>query len=316
METLTGSAMAVGACGGVFAIVIGLFYVAHRRRQRARLAYLIRLKQDRPNATREQFVAWFVERGVCRQASGVLPARSVVGEGLGGFRSGPGASDDRAAELFDELDGRRLVGPGNVECPHAAVAELDRQSGTERAALELNAADAGPRPPRQNLIGQLHLDHPGFGLDDGHLAGRGGDEGDAAKIGHFALIRSGLRGYNAAGNATEGRRRHLAPEPSGVDEAASELRRAEHARSISCHAILLEHQSRFVVPPLGYRRASPISDWRHAGASMLAEALDRCREIYSAAVAVDTATRLPPTGSTSRTAGTRAPRRHPRCTTA
>jgi hypothetical protein len=64
METLTRVAIAVGACSVPFAGMIGLWYLAHLRGQRRRRAYLTRLKQQRPNDTREAFAAWFVARGV------------------------------------------------------------------------------------------------------------------------------------------------------------------------------------------------------------------------------------------------------------
>ena len=72
METLTRIAIAAGACGVVFAIVVGLFYLSYRRQQRARLVYLTRRKQDRPNNTRPQFIDWFVERGLRASVAGAV----------------------------------------------------------------------------------------------------------------------------------------------------------------------------------------------------------------------------------------------------
>jgi hypothetical protein len=72
LETLTGIAMAAVACGIVFAIVVGLFYLSYRRQQRGRLAYLTRLKQERPNDTRPQFIDWFVARGVRASVAGAV----------------------------------------------------------------------------------------------------------------------------------------------------------------------------------------------------------------------------------------------------
>jgi hypothetical protein len=64
LETLTRVAVALGACSVPLAIMIGGWYASYRYRQRQRLAYLERLRQTRPNATRDQFVDWFAERGV------------------------------------------------------------------------------------------------------------------------------------------------------------------------------------------------------------------------------------------------------------
>ena len=72
METLTGIAIAAVACGIVFAIVVGLFYLSHRRQQRTQLAYLTRLKQERPDDTRPQFIDWFVTRGVSASVAGAV----------------------------------------------------------------------------------------------------------------------------------------------------------------------------------------------------------------------------------------------------
>jgi hypothetical protein len=64
METLTRVALALGACSVPLALMIGCWRLAYRHRQRQRLVYLARLRQARPTATRAQFVAWFVARGV------------------------------------------------------------------------------------------------------------------------------------------------------------------------------------------------------------------------------------------------------------
>lgn len=64
METLTQVAIVVGACGAVFALLAGIWYLSYQRQERQRRAYVTRLRQERSDATREQFVAWFVTRGV------------------------------------------------------------------------------------------------------------------------------------------------------------------------------------------------------------------------------------------------------------
>lgn len=64
MEGLNPVAATAAACSAVFWLAIGVIYVWLRHRDRTRLAYLVRLKHERPDVTREQFVAWFVERGV------------------------------------------------------------------------------------------------------------------------------------------------------------------------------------------------------------------------------------------------------------
>lgn len=64
METLAGIGVAVVTCLVVFVIILVVAFVSTRRNQRRRIAYLTQLKQERPNATREQFIAWFADRGV------------------------------------------------------------------------------------------------------------------------------------------------------------------------------------------------------------------------------------------------------------
>ena len=72
METLTGIAFAVAACGVVFAVMLGIWYLSHRRQERQRKAYLTRLKQERPDDTRAQFIDWFVAREVNASAAGAV----------------------------------------------------------------------------------------------------------------------------------------------------------------------------------------------------------------------------------------------------
>jgi hypothetical protein len=64
LETLTGIVIAVGACGVVFAVMACLWYLSYRRQEGQRKAYLTRLKEERPNDTRAQFIDWFAARGV------------------------------------------------------------------------------------------------------------------------------------------------------------------------------------------------------------------------------------------------------------
>jgi hypothetical protein len=64
MGTLAGVGMAALACGAVLAIIVVVAFVSHRRQRQTRLEYITRLKRERPDATREQFTAWFAERGV------------------------------------------------------------------------------------------------------------------------------------------------------------------------------------------------------------------------------------------------------------
>jgi|GEM_PF-4515557 len=64
METLTGIGVAVAACVSVFVVVLVVAFLSTRRTQRKRVAYLSQLKQERSTETQEQFVAWFVERGI------------------------------------------------------------------------------------------------------------------------------------------------------------------------------------------------------------------------------------------------------------
>jgi hypothetical protein len=72
LETLTGIAMAVGACGAVFVVMVGIWYLSHRRQEGQRKAYLTRLKQERPDDTRAQFIDWFVARGVRASVAGAV----------------------------------------------------------------------------------------------------------------------------------------------------------------------------------------------------------------------------------------------------
>jgi hypothetical protein len=70
--TLTGIAIAAGVCVVVVAIVAGAGYLSYLRQTRQRQAYLARLKQERPDDTRAQFIDWFVARGLRASVAGAV----------------------------------------------------------------------------------------------------------------------------------------------------------------------------------------------------------------------------------------------------
>jgi hypothetical protein len=98
MQGLNPVAATAAVCSAVFWLVVGVIYVWLRHRDRTRLAYLNRLKHERSHVTREQFVAWFVERGVrhsvAAQAHDYLQQRC-------GVQDFPLAPDDSLKHVCD-----------------------------------------------------------------------------------------------------------------------------------------------------------------------------------------------------------------------
>jgi hypothetical protein len=72
VDLLPGIVIAVGACGTVFVVMLGIWYLSYRRQEGRRKAYLTQLKQQRPNDTRPQFIDWFVARGVQASVAGAV----------------------------------------------------------------------------------------------------------------------------------------------------------------------------------------------------------------------------------------------------
>jgi hypothetical protein len=64
MEVVAGLGVVALACVAMFAMIAIVGFISHRRRRHSRLTYLTRMKQERLDATREQFLAWFAGRGV------------------------------------------------------------------------------------------------------------------------------------------------------------------------------------------------------------------------------------------------------------
>jgi hypothetical protein len=98
MQGLNPVAATAAVCSAVFWLVAGVIYVWLHHRDRTRLAYLNRLKHERSHVTREQFVAWFVERGVrhsvAAQAHDYLQQRC-------GVQDFPLAPDDSLKHVCD-----------------------------------------------------------------------------------------------------------------------------------------------------------------------------------------------------------------------
>ena len=74
METVARFAIAAGACLVVLLLLVLLQVVAYRVRRPKQLARLEQLKQERGDSddAREQFIAWFVDRGVRASAAGAV----------------------------------------------------------------------------------------------------------------------------------------------------------------------------------------------------------------------------------------------------